>query len=103
MAFAFKAKGSIRRNARRILRSEVARSIACLRREEDVDPSEALHQARRHLKRARALVALVGPGLRKSRRDEIGRRLKRASHALAPMRDAHVTRTAWEGLMAHRG
>jgi CHAD domain-containing protein len=103
VAFAFKAKRSIERNARRILRSEIGRSIGCLQREEEIDPSEAIHQARRRIKRARALLGLIGPGMRKSERAKISERLRQANREMAPMRDAHVTRAAWESLVAHRG
>jgi CHAD domain-containing protein len=55
------------------------------------DRDTGVHEARKALKRLRALLRLVRPELRKPRFRDLDRRLRDAGRALAPMRDARVS------------
>ncbi len=85
MAFRLKHRHGISKELKRILRAEFRTALASL----DVEnPSEeAIHEARISLKKIRAVLRLLQDPLGASYATE-NRRLREASHGLAPIRDA---------------
>ncbi|QCK85384.1 CHAD domain-containing protein [Phreatobacter aquaticus] len=65
------------------------------------DPVTAVHQARRHIKRARSLLRALKP-LAESKAGLENGRLRAVAHALAPLRDAHAMQIAAETIGAAR-
>ncbi|MEQ1731475.1 MAG: CHAD domain-containing protein, partial [Vicinamibacterales bacterium] len=83
MAFHLKPDEPIAAGLRRIVRTELRFAIDQL---DAVEPSdEAIHEARKSIKKVRAVLKLCG-GMRAARR--VPRSLRRAAHLLAPVRDA---------------
>jgi CHAD domain-containing protein len=77
---------ALRRTVRRQLRGAVRR--LCLQGEDS--PDTAIHEARRHLKFARALLRLAEPSLRRGEFRREDRRLRDAGRLLSPARDATI-------------
>jgi len=87
---------------RRLLKTEVRRQLRGATRSLRRDEDDAVHQARRAIKKARAIGAL----LRQSGARGLGKDLKRlrsAHHALSPLRDAEVAVATLDGLTADAG
>jgi len=84
--------------ARRVVRKEVARARAVLTEHWPI-PDDAIHEARKRLKRARAALRLVRPviGDRSYRRQN--RALRDAARPLSQMRDARVLVETFDRLM----
>ena len=71
-------------------REELATATRLLRDEFEADPVEAVHEARKSLKKARALLRLVRPGLPKRVYRRENRALRDAARLVAGARDADV-------------
>src|SRR5688500_5452285 len=100
MAFRFKRKESVSKAVARLAKVCVGTAL----KEPREDEFEAIHCARKQIKKMRALIRLV--------RAEIGdrdvkrrkTRLREAAEYLAPVRDAYIQTQTFEHLMrAHRG
>ncbi|ASC71962.1 hypothetical protein XM38_029160 [Halomicronema hongdechloris C2206] len=101
MAYRFKAQESIPTGIKRIADEQIESSIHRLTHEIEADRAEAIHSARKHFKKLRALVRLV--------RDEVGQvAYKReniffrdAGRELSDLRDAEVRIETLDNLIDH--
>jgi CHAD domain-containing protein len=84
MSFRLKRDGSIASEIRRIVSSQLEVAISELRIVGDPESDEAVHDARRRVKKIRAVIRLVRPALDKRYR-AVDRELKDVSRLLAPV------------------
>ncbi len=85
MAFCFTQKESVSKAIRRLSRERLEDALDCLK---DCRDEEAIHCARKDIKKTRAVLRLVRPKLRKFRR--LTKPLRQAAKRLAGPRDAFV-------------
>jgi CHAD domain-containing protein len=98
MAFEFRADGEIRESVRRCAREELDDAIAQLRESLKKDPVEAVHAARKSIKKERALLRLVRGTLPRKQRVKANRPLRDAARELSGVRDRDVMIQAIDGL-----
>ena len=87
MAYCFKRRESVLKAVRRIGRERMASAFARL---ENWRRAAAIHGARKDLKKMRALLRLVRPGISKRDYRRLKCQLRDAAGLLAPLRDASV-------------
>jgi CHAD domain-containing protein len=87
MAYRLRRRGSIGGEVRRLVDKQLALAIAELRTVGDPRSDDAVHDARRHVKKVRALLRLVHPALGAPYR-AANRRMRLANRMLAPIADA---------------
>src|SRR4051794_38798365 len=87
MAFCFKRKESVSRAIPRLGRERIERALECLK---DCARVEAIHNARKEMKKAKAVLELARSGISKKKFRRLEKRLKKASDCLAEARDAEV-------------
>ncbi|MGH7805400.1 MAG: CHAD domain-containing protein, partial [Candidatus Binatia bacterium] len=90
MAFHPKRTEPLEAAVRRVASAELERAEATLARARGRRRAEAIHDARKHLKKARALVKLVRFGIGEEAYRRENAWLRDAGRALAEVRDAHV-------------
>lgn len=90
MGFRFRIDESIAAGFRRIASSQISRGIRHLA--EDEDQAIAIHEARKCLKRVRALLRLVQPALGAEHYSRENARFRDIGRMLAASRDRHVLR-----------
>ncbi len=90
MAYRLKLKEPLVKGVRRIAGEQLANAAARL--QSDADTETSVHEARKCLKRTRALLRLVRPGLGESRFREMNQRLRDIARALSAARDRDVVR-----------
>lgn len=98
MALKIKRQETVRKAVRRIGRRLATKARSSLR---DCRTLEAVHEIRKDIKQARALLRLVGCGLKPWARRRVTKKLKKTASALAPSRDAYVKSAAFAELTAH--
>jgi len=93
---------SLGEGARRIAGGRAEKAIERLRAIEsgEQEASEAIHGARKDLKKLRTLLRLLGDGLPKSIRAEELQRYRQAGNLLSPLRDAEVKLRTLERMAA---
>jgi CHAD domain-containing protein len=87
MAFCFKKRESVGKAVRRLGRERIKHALECLKQ---CDRTEAIHCARKDLKKGRAVLRLVRTEIRKKTFSRITDLLREAAHQLAAPRDAYV-------------
>jgi CHAD domain-containing protein len=87
MAFCFKRKEPISKAICRLGRERVADALNCLK---NCNHREAIHCARKDIKKARALLQLVRAKIEEKTLRRLRKRLGRAAKSLAEPRDAYV-------------
>ena len=87
MAFSFKRKERAARAIPRLGCERAQRARDCLAACSD---TEAIHEARKEIKRARAVLRLARPNVRKKEFREVRKQLRKAAAQLAKPRDADV-------------
>ena len=87
MAYHFKQDESIRHGVKRIARKELGAAIACLRGRNGVRSENAVHEARKSIKKVRALMRLVQSELGDSYTAE-NAALRESGRRLSELRDA---------------
>jgi hypothetical protein len=96
MAFTLKPTRSIRRELTRVVRRQLQRAEQHVR---EATPA-AVYEARKNLKKARAVVALLDEaGIASLRKD--ADRLRQAGHMLAVLRDADAVVTTFDHVRSH--
>src|SRR4051794_14840196 len=80
MAFCFKRRESISKAIRRLGRERVEHALECLK---ECDQGEAIHGARKDIKKMRALLRLVAPEIGRKELRRIGKPLGDAAKLLA--------------------
>jgi CHAD domain-containing protein len=89
MAYRIKHGESVPEGVRRIAREELGTAAQCLRGKNGADADERVHEARKSLKKTRALLRLIRPSLGDVYAAE-NDRLREAGRKLSPIRDAAV-------------
>jgi CHAD domain-containing protein len=87
MPYRFKAKESVEENVRRIAQEEVDSAVDLLSHASSRKRDEAVHEARKSIKKTRALLRLVAPELGKTFCQE-NKRFRDTGHQLSVLRDA---------------
>ncbi len=90
MAYRLSFEMDVADSLRECIRGELASAASLLGDEFDADPVEAIHEARKSLKKARALLRLVRPGLGKHVYRRENRALRDAGRLVSGARDADV-------------
>jgi hypothetical protein len=85
MAFGLRKDEPIGKGLRRVVRKELRSAIDQLRSEQS--DNEGIHEARKSIKKVRAVLQLVGDEVKAGR---ARKRLQKANHLLSPLRDADV-------------
>lgn len=101
MAYRLKLKESLAKGVRRIACDQLL--VADSRLAESSDPVAAVHEARKCLKRTRALLRLVRPGLGEHAFRDENHRLAAIGRQLSGQRDAHVVAGLLARLAAEHG
>ena len=100
MAFVVRQRRHIEDELRRIARKELRRARESLTKGEGVPSSAAVHDARKGVKKVRAVLAVLEHnGTRVRSKDR--RRLQAAAHALSALRDREALVGTLDQLMAH--
>ncbi|HEX5146146.1 MAG TPA: CHAD domain-containing protein [Conexibacter sp.] len=100
MAYRLSIADDVPGSVRRCAHEQLAGAIRELERAGD-DPVAAIHQARKHLKKARALLRLVRPALGKDAYRRENDALREAARALSSTRDADVLAQTAATLAGH--
>jgi CHAD domain-containing protein len=90
MAYRLKLKEPLVKGVRRIAAEQLANAAARL--QGDSDPESGIHEARKSLKRTRALLRLVRPGLGEQQFRKSKERLRDVARMLSAARDRDVVR-----------
>ena len=88
MPYRLKSSESLPKGLRRIAREEIESAERLLRHTTAANRDEAIHEARKSIKKARALLRLIRPQLDGSREDD--RLLREIGHKLSAYRDAQA-------------
>src|SRR5687768_16074016 len=88
-AFKLKKKESERKGIRRVAHGRTEDAVELLR-DEEADPVEAVHEARKDMKKLRATLKLVRPVLGDETYRRENGRFRDAARALSDVRDAQV-------------
>lgn len=90
MAYRLKLREPLVKGVRRIAAEQLANAAARL--QGDSDPESGVHEARKSLKRTRALLRLVRPGLGETQYRKLNDRLRDIARMLSAARDRDVVR-----------
>jgi len=101
MAFRLKRSESVPEGVRRIAREEMGSAAKLLRNSSGIARDEAIHEARKSIKKVRALMRLVEPQLDGAYAEE-NARLRDAGRKLSQVRDAKALITAFDELKVRR-
>src|SRR5512138_742089 len=97
MAYRLKLKEPLLKGVRRIAGEQLGNAAARLKSDSDIET--CIHEARKSLKRTRALLRLVRPGLGDARFREANARLRDIARGLSAARDRDVVRALLTGLL----
>ena len=89
MPYVFRQGRSVESEVRRIADKQLTLAIAQMRNTGDRQSDEAVHEARRHVKKVRALLRLIRPGIGGLYRSS-NKRLRKVSRLLAPIADGEA-------------
>lgn len=98
MAFCFKRKEPVAKGIRRLARERIENAQECL---DDCGHAEAIHCARKDIKRVRAVFRLARTGIAKKKFRRLGRLLREAASYLGAPRDAYIKEKTLRDLTAH--
>jgi CHAD domain-containing protein len=98
MAFCFKRKESVAKGVRRLGRERIENALECLK---DCRHAEAIHGARKDIKKVRAVIRLVHTEITKKAYCRQNCLLREAAKDLAASRDAFVKVKTLRNLMRH--
>jgi CHAD domain-containing protein len=98
MAFHFKKKKSVSKVVRRLCRARIENALAFLEKD---DRLAAVHDVRKDIKKARAVLRLVRRETTRNFYRKGNRRLRAAANCLTAARDARVKLNAFEKLVHH--
>ena len=96
MAYRLKLKEPLTKGVRRIAGEQLGNAAARL--EGGSNPETSVHEARKSLKRTRALLRLVRPGLGEADFRKANARLRDIARSLSAARDRDVVRALLKGL-----
>src|ERR1043166_1632395 len=98
MAFRFKRKESVRKAIRRLGRERVEDALECLK---DCRHGEAIHCARKDIKKIRAVLRLVRSRIERKELCSLRQLLREPANRLGPARDAYVKVKTLSDLTRH--
>ena len=98
MAFCFKRKESAAKAVRRLGRERIENALECLK---DCAHAEAVHCARKDIKKVRAVLRLVQAEIAKKQFSRLTRLLRQAAKHLAGPRDAYIKAKTLRNLARH--
>ncbi len=98
MPYRFKAKESVPDGIRRIVREEIEDATKQLSHAKGANHGKAIHEARKSIKKIRAVVRLIQPELGQIYKQENGR-LGEAGRRLSEIRDAEAIIEVFDGLV----
>ena len=98
MAFRFKRKEAVSKAIRRLARRRSENAVECLK---DPGRAEAVHCARKDIKKVRAVLRIVRTRIRKKDFQRLTRLLRRAAKQLGTLRDAHIKARTLQDLTRH--
>ena len=98
MAFCFKKRESVSKAIRRLGRERVENALECLK---DCHHAEAIHCARKDIKKVRAVLRLVHTQIERKEFRRVIKLLREAAKDLAAPRDAYVKAKTLRNLMRH--
>lgn len=98
MAYRFKRKESVAKAVRRLGRERIEHTLDGLK---DLDRAEAIHGARKEIKKVRAVLRLVRTRIAKKEFRGQAKRLRDAAALLAAPRDAYIKAQTLRDLTRH--
>ena len=98
MAFCFKRKESVAKGIRRLGRERIKSALECLK---DCSRAEAIHCARKDIKKVRAVLRVVRTNIPKKDFRRLTKLLREAAGHLAAPRDAYVKAKTLANLTGH--
>src|ERR1051326_2568284 len=98
MAFCFKRRESVAKGIRRLGCERIESALDCLK---DCTRAEAIHCARKDIKKTRAVLRMVRVNMAKKDFRRLSRLLREAACQLAAPRDAYVKAKTLKGLAGH--
>src|SRR5688500_9033677 len=98
MAFCFKRKEPVSKAVRRLGRERIEHALECLKHSAR---AEAIHCARKDIKKVRAVARLVRPRIAKKKFCGLAEPLREAANDLAGSRDAYIKVQTLRGLTRH--
>src|SRR6186713_317974 len=98
MGFCFKRKESVSKAIRRLGCERIERALGCLK---DCGRAEAIHCARKDIKKVRAVLRLVRTGIAKKEFRGLTKLLREAANLLAVPRDAYIKARTLRDLARH--
>jgi CHAD domain-containing protein len=101
MSYQLKASESVPKGIKRIVSKQIEKAINELAATDDLGMDEAVHQARRRLKKIRAVVRLVRDRLGKKTYQRENARFRDLGGSLASLRDGGVRIKTLDSLTAH--
>ena len=96
-------KKSLAREALRVAREELEGTLKELLTVDDQARSTAVHEARKHLKKVRALIRLLRPATGKAFYKEENAAMRKTAQRMSPIRDSHVRVQTIEKLTVRSG
>jgi CHAD domain-containing protein len=90
MTLSLRHREGVRTAIRRIVRKRIGYAVELISAGPDRDSGERVHEARKQLKQARALLRLIRPEAGRKRTSRVDRRLRQVTRALSGIRDATV-------------
>lgn len=94
MANEFKGQRAATREARKLFRRQIDKSLECLERRSISE--ESIHRARKQIKKARAILRLLRPALSNKQYHAENARLRDAARPLSAARDAAMLRKTFQ-------
>ena len=101
MTYRLKADESVPQGIKRIATKQIEKAISVLSATDELGVDEAVHQARKRLKKIRAVVRLVRDRLNKDNYKQENARFRNLGRALASLRDAKVRIKTLDNLTTH--
>jgi CHAD domain-containing protein len=98
MAFCFKQKESVPKAIRRLGCERIEDAIQCLKNYQE---AEAIHCARKDIKKVRAVLRLVRTQIDRKEFRALKKLLRETAKPLGQVRDAHVNVKTWNALKRH--
>src|SRR5437870_922276 len=98
MAYCFKRKESVSKAVRRLARERIEHALGCLHAADGV---EAIHAARKDIKKVRAVLRMVRTHVPKKDFRRLTGTLREAAAGLAASRDAYIKTQTLRKLAAH--
>jgi CHAD domain-containing protein len=98
MAYRFETDDSVRTSFQRVGGEQLDRAIGRLTDDVHDEPVDAIHDARKAIKKERSLLRLAAPALDRGQRRSVNAALRRTAHELGRAREADALLAALDGI-----